>query len=183
MEKENIPYELTTLKRIFDYANKIYGDTKRYKGESTFSHAVHVACIVTALKIGVNAVYAAVLHECPKFEAFDKKQFEELFGEDVATLVEDSSRLYLLNYDGQKDVEAEKLRKMFMAIAKDIRVVIIKLADRLYNMRNIELENEEFKKIKAHETLNVYAPIAHRLGMSELKSELEDISFSILNPE
>lgn len=183
MEKENTIYDLKILKQIFDYANKMYGDTKRYKGESTFSHAVHVACIVATLKIGTNAVYAAVLHECPKFDSFDKKEFETLFGEDVATLVLDSSRLYLLNYDGQKDVEAEKLRKMFMAIAKDIRVVIIKLADRLYNMRNIESEEQEFKKIKAHETLNVYAPIAHRLGMSELKSELEDISFSILNPE
>ena len=183
MEKENISYDLTTLKQIFNYANEIYGDAKRYKGESTFSHAVHVACIVATLKIGTNAVYAAVLHECPKFEGFNSKQFEELFGEDVSSLVIDSSKLYLLNYDGQKDVEAEKLRKMFMAIAKDIRVVIIKLADRLYNMRNIESESEDFKKLKAHETLNVYAPIAHRLGMSEIKSELEDISFSILNPE
>ena len=102
--------------------------------------------------------------------------------EEVATLVKDASKLYLLNYDGQQEIEAENLRKMFMAIAKDVRVVILKLADRLYNMRNIYEEPEEYQKLKANETMQVYAPIAHRLGMNPIKSELEDISFSILNP-
>lgn len=183
LNEQKIKFDASLLKRIFDYTESVYKDTKRYRGESTFSHCVHVAQIVAKLKIGIDPVYAAILHEVPKFKEYDNKKMEQDFGAEVAGLVKDSSKLYLLNYDGQQDVEAEKLRKMFMAIAKDIRVVIMKLADRLYNMRNIYEEPVEVQKLKATETMHVYAPIAHRLGMSEVKSELEDISFSILYPE
>lgn len=180
---EKLQYDEELLKRIFEYANNVYKDSKRYRNESTFSHALHVAEIVAKLKIGIVSVYAALLHEVPKFESYNASEFEKLFGGEIANLVKDSSELYLLNYDGQKEAEAEKLRKMFMAIAKDIRVVIMKLADRLYNMRNIYEEPESFQRLKANETMHVYAPIAQRLGMSEVKSELEDISFNILNHE
>ena len=182
LHEEKLKYDAAKLKYAFDYAIKIYGDTKRYKGETTFAHAVHVAEIVAGLKIGVEPVYAAILHEVTKFKEYKYEDIEKNMGEEVATLVKDASKLYLLNYDGQQEIEAENLRKMFMAIAKDIRVVIIKLADRLYNMRNIYEENEEYQRLKANETMQVYAPIAHRLGMNQIKSELEDISFSILNP-
>lgn len=182
LDEQKLTFDPILIKRAFDYTQKIYGDAKRYRGESTFSHAVHVAQIVAKLKIGIESVYAAILHEVPKFDRYTNKDVEDLFGKEVAGLIKDSSNLYLLNYDGQQDVEAEKLRKMFMAIAKDIRVVIIKLADRLYNMRNIYEESEEEQKLKATETMHIYAPIAHRLGMSEVKSELEDISFSIIYP-
>lgn len=183
LNEQNMQFNPILLKSILDYSTRIYKDSKRYKGESTISHAVHVAIIVAKLKIGIEPVYAAVLHEVPKFEEYSFKDMESKFGTEIATLVKDASKLYLLNYDGQADVEAEKLRKMFMAIAKDIRVVVIKLADRLYNMRNIYEESIDVQKLKATETMHVYAPIAHRLGMSEVKSELEDISFSILYPE
>lgn len=183
LEKEKINYSVTKLDKALNYAAKIYKDTKRYKGESTMYHAIHVAQIVSGLKIGPEAVYASILHEVLKFEECTFEDLKRNFGEEVASLVRDSSKLYLLNYDGQKELEAENLRKMFMAIAKDIRVVIIKLADRLYNMRNIFEEPEEVQIQKAHETMNVYAPIAHRLGMSAIKSEMEDISFSILHPQ
>lgn len=183
LDEQKIQFDPILLKRIFDYTQEIYKDTKRYKGESTFSHCVHVAELVAKLKIGIDPVYASILHEVPKFKEYSYKKIEQDFGHEIAELVKDSSNLYLLNYDGQQDVEAEKLRKMFMAIAKDIRVVIMKLADRLYNMRNIYDEPLELQQLKATETMHIYAPIAHRLGMSEVKSELEDISFSILNPE
>lgn len=182
LREQKIKYDQKKLKFALEYALKIYGDTKRYKGETTFSHAVHVAEIVATLKLGVEAVYAAILHEVPKFKEYNYDELEKNMGEEVATLVKDASKLYLLNYDGQQEIEAENLRKMFMAIAKDIRVVIMKLADRLYNMRNIYEEPEEYQKLKANETMQVYAPIAHRLGMNPIKAELEDISFSILNP-
>ena len=182
LQEEKLKYDSKKLKFAFDYALKIYKDSKRYKGETTFSHAVHVAEIVAGLKIGIEPVYAAILHEVTKFKEYKYEEIEKSMGEEVATLVKDASKLYLLNYDGQQEIEAENLRKMFMAIAKDIRVVIIKLADRLYNMRNIYEEPEEYQKLKANETMQVYAPIAHRLGMNQIKSELEDISFSILNP-
>lgn len=183
LHEEKIKYDTRKLKFAFEYALKIYKDTKRYKGETTFSHAVHVAEIVAGLKIGIEPVYAAVLHEVTKFKEYKYEELEKNMGEEVATLVKDASKLYLLNYDGQQEIEAENLRKMFMAIAKDIRVVILKLADRLYNMRNIYEEPEEYQRLKANETMQVYAPIAHRLGMNQIKSELEDISFAILNPE
>ena len=183
MDEEGIKYSPVTMKKVIDYAKKIYTDTKRYKGETTFCHAINVAKIVATLKIGIEAVYAAVLHETPKYEAYKYVDIETICGSEVATLVKDASKLYLLNYDGQKEMQAENLRKMFMAIAKDIRVVIIKLADRLYNMRNIYEEPLEFQIKKAEETMEVYAPIAHRLGLSIMKSEMEDISFSILKPE
>lgn len=181
LNSEKIKFDSKKLKYAFDYSEKIYGDAKRYRGESTFSHAVHVAEIVAKLKIGPEAVYAAILHEVPKFKEYKYEEVSKIMGEEVATLVKDASKLYLLNYEGQESLEAENLRKMFMAIAKDIRVVIIKLADRLYNMRNIYEESEEVQIKKANETMQVYAPIAHRLGMATIKSEMEDISFSILN--
>ena len=182
LREQKIKYDAKKLRFAFEYALKIYKDTKRYKGETTFSHAVHVAEIVATLKIGIEPVYAAILHEVTKFKEYKYEEIEKNMGEEVATLVKDASKLYLLNYDGQQEIEAENLRKMFMAIAKDIRVVIMKLADRLYNMRNIYEEPEEYQRLKANETMQVYAPIAHRLGMNPIKSELEDISFSILNP-
>ena len=182
LKQEKLKFDSKKLKFAFDYAMNIYGDSKRYKGETTFSHAVHVAEIVASLKIGIEPVYAAILHEVTKFKEYKYEDVAKNMSEEVATLVKDASKLYLLNYDGQQEIEAENLRKMFMAIAKDIRVVIIKLADRLYNMRNIYEEPEDYQKLKANETMQVYAPIAHRLGMSQIKSELEDICFSILNP-
>ena len=182
LRENKLKFDAKKLRFAFEYALKIYGDTKRYKGETTFSHAVHVAEIVATLKIGIEPVYAAILHEVTKYKEYKYEEIEKNLGEEVATLVKDASKLYLLNYDGQQEIEAENLRKMFMAIAKDVRVVIMKLADRLYNMRNIYEEKEEYQKLKANETMQVYAPIAHRLGMNPIKSELEDISFSILNP-
>lgn len=180
---EKIKFDSVKLKNAIDLALSIYKENKRHSGETTFMHAIQVAIIVAKLKIGIDPVYAAILHEIPKFEGYDYDTLVKIMGEEVAVLVRDASKLYLLNYDGQQEVEAENLRKMFMAIAKDIRVVIIKLADRLYNMRNIYEEPEEIRIKKAKETMQVYAPIAHRLGMSGIKSELEDISFGILNPK
>lgn len=183
LDKEEIKYDAIIMKKILDYAEKIYGNSKRYKKESTFSHAIQVATIVATLKVGIEAVYASILHEVPKFKEYKYEDVEKLVTKEIASLVKDASKLYLLNYDGQKEMQLENLRKMFMAIAKDIRVVIIKLADRLYNMRNIYEEQEELKVKKAEETMDVYAPIAQRLGLSVIKAEMEDIAFSILKPD
>lgn len=183
LDKEKVKYDLDMINQSIEYADKIYGDSKRHKGELTLDHSIKVATIVAGLKIGINPVYAAIMHEITKFEKYNEEEVEMLFGKDVSEMVKDCKKLYLLNYSGQEKVEAENLRKMFMAIAKDIRVVIIRLADRLYNMRNMAEESKDVQVLKAKETLQVYAPIAHRLGMSSIKSELEDISFSILHPE
>ena len=183
LDKEKLKYDINVINECVEYADKIYGDSKRHKGELTLDHSIKVATIVAGLKIGINPVYAAIMHEVTKFDKYKHEELQMIFGEDVAEMVKDASKLYLLNYNGQEKIEAENLRKMFMAIAKDIRVVIIRLADRLYNMRNIFEEEKEVQILKAKETMQVYAPIAHRLGMSAIKSELEDISLSILHPE
>lgn len=182
LDKEKLKYDIDIINQCVEYADKIYGDSKRHKGESTLVHSIKVAIIVAELKIGINPVYASIMHEVTKFDKYNEDEVHMLFGEDVAGMVKDASKLYLLNYNGQEKIEAENLRKMFMAIAKDIRVVIIRLADRLYNMRNMAEEPREVQILKAKETMQVYAPIAHRLGMAGIKSELEDISFSILHP-
>ena len=182
LDKEKLRYDKDTINKCVEYAIKIYGDSKRHQGETTIDHSIKVATIVAGLKIGINPVYAAIMHEITKFEKYNKEEVDAKFGVDVSDMITDASKLYLLNYNGQEKLEAENLRKMFLAIAKDIRVVIIRLADRLYNMRNIKEEPEEVQILKAKETMQIYAPIAHRLGMSAIKSELEDISFSILHP-
>ena len=182
LDSEKLKYDKDTIIQCVEYADKIYGDSKRHKGESTLDHSIKVATIVAGLKIGINPVYASIMHEITKFDKYNKDEVEALFGIDVSEMIRDASKLYLLNYNGQEKLEAENLRKMFMAIAKDIRVVIIRLADRLYNMRNIREESQDIQILKAKETMQIYAPIAHRLGMSAIKSELEDISFSILHP-
>lgn len=183
--KEKITYDRVFLKKCIDYAQKVYGDSKRHKGETTFEHSIKIATIVATLKIGIEPIYAGILHEVYKFKhkGYSEKEFKDMFGSEVTNLVIDYGKLTLLNYTGQEEIEAENLRKMFMALAKDVRVVIIKLADRLYNMRNIFEEPREVQELKAKESMEVYAPIAHRLGMSAIKSELEDISFEVLYKE
>ncbi len=185
IESEKMSYDKAFLNKCIEYAKKIYGDSKRHKGETTFSHSMKIATIISTLKIGIEGVYAGILHEVHKFKdnGYNEKEFVELFGVEVSRLVIDSGKLTLLNYTGQEEVEAENLRKMFMALAKDVRVVIIKLADRLYNMKNIFEEPKEVQELKAKESMEVYAPIAHRLGMSAIKSELEDIAFEVLQKE
>lgn len=185
IKKEKMVCDKKYLEKCIEYAKKVYGESKRHKGETTFSHSMKIANIIANLKIGIESVYAGILHEVHKFKdhGYVEKEFIELFGTEVSSLVIDSGKLTLLNYTGQEEIEAENLRKMFMALAKDVRVVIIKLADRLYNMRNVFEEPVEIQKLKAKESMEVYAPIAHRLGMSAIKSEIEDISFEVLNKE
>ncbi len=183
LKKEKLKYDKEILKECIEYADKIYGNSKRHKGETTLVHSIRVAEIVAGLKMGINPVYVAIMHEVTKFKGYKEEEVYALFGEDISEMVKDSSKLYLLNYAGQEEIEAENLRKMFMAIAKDVRVVIMKLADRLYNMRNMHEEPKDVQELKAKETMQVYAPIAHRLGMAAIKSELEDLSFSLLHPE
>lgn len=185
IKSEKMQYDKKYLEKCISYAKKIYGDKRRHEGETTLVHSINVATIISTLKIGIEAVYAGILHEVHKFKdsGYIEKEFIDLFGIEVASLVIDAGKLTLLNYTGQEDVEAENLRKMFMALAKDVRVVIIKLSDRLYNMRKISEEPMEVQELKAKETMEVYAPIAHRLGMSAIKSELEDMAFEVLQKE
>ncbi len=182
LDEHKISYDKEKLNEVLEHAKKLYKDKKRYNQKTVYEHAIGVAIEVASLNMDDVSVYSAILHEAPKFEDYDYTKIKQKFSKEVADIVKDAHKLCYLNYKNQDKLEAEKLRNMFMGVAKDIRVVIVKLADRLYNMRRINELDENMQKIKAKETLEIYAPIAHRLGISHIKSELEDISFRIEYP-
>lgn len=182
LKQQKIKYDEKMLDKVLDYAKNMYKDKLRYSKKTIYEHSIGVAIEVAKLNMDDTSIYSAILHELPKIDEYDEKYIQNNFGEDVLEIIKGANRLCYLNYTSENPIEVEKLRDMFMAIAKDIRVVIVKLADRLYNMKNIKEEDLDTQKLKAKETLAIYAPIAHRLGMSQIKSELEDMSFRILHP-
>ena len=183
MNENQIKYDKEVLDKVANYGEKVYANKKRISGKTVMSHTLGVAKYIASLKLDDNSVYAAFLHEVIKFEEHDEKELKKIVDKEVIEMVNTISKLSYFNFKHGTEVHLEILRKMFMAIAKDIRTVIIKLADRLYNMQNISEVDEKTRQEMAKESLSIYAPIAHRLGMSQIKSELEDISFRILYPE
>ena len=180
LDEEKIKYDKKKLQKVFEYVNRMYNGKKKANIDM-IDHVIGVASVVISLRLDDVSVYAALLHGVVKCEDFDKKEFEKLFGSEVLDMVLTIDKLSYLNLKGKEKLNSDKLKDMFMAIAKDIRTVIIKLADRLYNMQNIKnVDSDEVKINMAKECLTIYAPIAHRLGMSQIKAELEDISFRIL---
>ncbi len=182
LDREHIKYNSSMLREVSEYCEEIYKDMRRNQ-ISIIDHIIGVTDEVAKLRLDETSIYAAMLHEATRFDTFDKKKFEEKFGKEILDIILTVNKLSCLNYKTDQKVDNESLRNMFLSIAKDIRTVIIKLADRLYNMRNISLfDSEEKKSNMAKECLSIYAPIAHRIGMSQVKSELEDISFKVLMP-
>lgn len=179
LESQKISYDNKKLEEIVEYSIKIYKDKFRYSGKTVLEHAIGVAIDVAKLNMDITSIYAAILHEVPKYNNNDYAYILEKFGEEIVEIIKGIDKLGYLSYDN-KIVDAEKLRNMFMGVAKDARVVIIKLVDRLYDMNRIYELNEAVQIKLAKETLEIYAPIAHRFGISQVKSELEDISFRIL---
>lgn len=155
----------------------------RKSGEAYFVHPVEVAKILVGLEMDDNVIAAGLLHDVLEDTEYTYEQLKSEFGEEIAMLVEGVTKLGTFVYESKEDRQAENLRKMLLAISKDIRVLIIKLADRLHNMRTIDYMSDMKIKEKCLETLEIYAPLAHRLGMSKIKWELEDIAFKHLEPE
>ena len=185
LEKENIKYNEDELKKVIEYALEKYKD-KKVLEDNAIDFVVEVASEVATLRLDDKSVYAAILYLIADFEDFDDKEAESVAGKETLDLI---LNLKKLEEDYKKDdkiniaTNPEVLRNMFMAIAKDIRVVIIKIAERLSYMRRMSSLDNAIKEQIAKECLEIYAPIAHRLGMSNVKSELEDISFRILLPD
>ena len=185
LEKENIKYNEEELKKVIEYALEKYKDKKVLEDNAT-DFVVEVASEVATLRLDDKSVYAAILYLIADFDDFDEKETEAVAGKETLDLI---LNLKKLEEDYKKDdkinivTNPEVLRNMFMAIAKDIRVVIIKIAERLSYMRRMSSLDNAIKEQIAKECLEIYAPIAHRLGMSKVKSELEDISFRILLPD
>ncbi len=146
-------------------------------------HPIAVACILAELGMDDETIAAALLHDVLEDTSCSREELEKQFGSKIALLVEGVTKLSLIPFKDRKDYQVENLRKMFLVMARDIRVVLIKLADRLHNMRTIEYLPEEKRKRIARETLEIYAPLAHRLGIYRIKWELEDLSFKVLNPD
>ena len=182
MEKNSIKYKKDELEKIASYANYIYKDKLRISKKSVLEHTLGVACYVANLKLDDSAIYAALLHEVIKYPEYDEQEMIKNSSSEIVDMVNTISKLSYFNFKHSNEVDNDILRRMFIAIAKDTRTVIIKLADRLYNMKNIEEVDDKTGKEMAKECLDIYAPIAHRLGMSQIKTELEDISFRILYP-
>ncbi len=176
--------DITLIERAYDLAYNAHKDQKRKSGEPYIIHPLSVAIILADLEMDKETIAAGLLHDVVEDTSFTKEEIEEWFGEDVALLVDGVTKLSQLSYDQDKlEIQAESLRKMFLAMAKDIRVILIKLADRLHNMRTLKFMRPEKQKEKARETMDIYAPIAQRLGISKIKIELDDLSLKYLEPD
>ena len=181
---ENRKDEMGIIRKAYELAKEAHKDQKRKSGEPYLIHPVCVAIILTQLDMDKETIVGGLLHDVIEDTPYTVEDITQMFSAEIALLVDGVTKLTQLNYSADKlDVQAENLRKMFLAMAKDIRVIIIKLADRLHNMRTLQFMKPEKQKEKARETMDIYAPIAHRLGISKVKVELDDLSLQYLEPE
>ena len=174
--------DMALINRAVDYANKKHAVQKRKDGSPYIIHPLAVAQIVTEMGLDQDAILGALLHDCIEDTDASHEEIERLFGPTVAELVEGVTKLTRANFSSTEQAQMENLRKMFMAMSKDIRVVLIKIADRLHNMRTMQYQTPEKQIIKCRETMDIYAPLAHRLGMQRVKWELEDTALRYLAP-
>ena len=176
------PENINLIKKALNYANEHHGGQFRRSGEPFIVHLWNVGYILATLRVGPKTIAAGLLHDVIEDCGVSKEQLTLDFDSEIAELVESVTKIGNLQFKDPKEYQAANHRKIFIAMAKDVRVIIIKLVDRLHNMRTLQFMAEDKQKIIASETLDVYAPIAHRLGISEIKNELEDLSFLYLNP-
>jgi len=181
--QENRPHDdLTIVKKAYDYSLKYHDGQSRASGEPYLVHPLEVALVLAEMKMDPVAVAAGLLHDSVEDTSVTIQEIRAEFGEQVAHIVEGVTKISKIDFATREEQQAENLRKMMLAMVDDIRVVLIKLADRLHNMRTLEhLDPERQRKI-AEETLEIYAPIAHRLGMGKIRGELEDLGFRFLDP-
>jgi RelA/SpoT family (p)ppGpp synthetase len=171
------------LDRAYVYAMKAHGSQTRASGDPFFSHPLEVAAILTDLKLDDATIVAALLHDTIEDTPATRHEIDELFGHDIGVLVEGLTKLKKLDLVTKEAKQAENLRKLLLAIADDVRVLLVKLADRLHNMRTLSHVRSETRRRMAEETIDIYAPLAGRIGMHEMREELEDLSFRELNPD
>ena len=183
IEKYMTKDEIAFVMKAYEYASEMHKDQKRKSGEPYIIHPVNVAIILADLDMDVETIIAALLHDVVEDTPATYDDVKNLFTEDIANIVDGVTKLNKLNYKSSEAFQAENLRKMILAMNNDIRVIIVKLADRLHNLRTLEYMNEEKRKQKAQETIEIYAPLAGRLGIFKIKWELEDLSLRYLDPE
>ncbi len=171
------------LNRAYVFAMKAHGQQKRASGDPYFSHPLEVAAILTELKLDDATIVAAMLHDTIEDTPVTREQIDKLFGPEIGSLVDGLTKLNKLDFASKHAVQAENFRKLLLAIADDVRVLLIKLADRLHNMRTLHYVPETKRARIAQDTLDIYAPLAGRMGMQSLRSELEELSFKYLMPD
>lgn len=175
-------YDMAVIDRAYQLALTSHQDQKRLSGAPYISHPVAVACILVELGMDTESIAAGLLHDVVEDTPVNLEQIKKSFGSEIANLIDGVTKLGRIPYSSREEQQAENLRKMLIAMADDIRVIIIKLADRLHNMRTIEFMSPQKQRDKALENMEVYAPIAHRLGIRAVKEELEDLSLRCLDP-
>ncbi len=170
------------LVKAYEFAKLYHSEQFRASGEAFIEHPVQVAFILADLQMDEASIVAALLHDLLEDTDVELKQLDEHFGKEITSLIEGLTKLSKIQFKSQREHQAENLRKMFLAMAKDLRVVLIKLADRLHNMRTLRYLSDEKRQRIALETREIYAPLAHRLGVFQLKWQLEDLAFETLEP-
>lgn len=175
-------FDLVKIQKAYNLAAEAHGDQRRVSGVPYILHPTSVACILVQMGMDTDSVVAALLHDVVEDTDIPLEYIVKSFGQTIADLIDGVTKLSKISYSNREERQAENLRKMLIAMSNDIRVIIVKLADRLHNMRTIDVMKPQKQRDKALETMEVYAPIAHRLGMKAIKEQLEDISIRILDP-
>ena len=182
MLQSGYKFDMERIDKAYNFALNAHKDQRRVSGLPYILHPTSVACILVGLGMDTDSIIAALLHDVVEDTEYTLEDVTKLFGPDIAVLIDGLTKLSKIKYSNREEQQAENLRKMLIAMSNDIRVIIIKLADRLHNMRTIECMQEQKRRDKALENMEVYAPIAHRLGITAVKEEMEDLSLRYLDP-
>ena len=174
--------DLTNFKRAFEFSQKAHEGQKRSSGEEYFIHPCNVTAILIKLRIDMNGLIAGLLHDVVEDCRISPEELKKEFSSEVADIVVGMTKMSQIQFKTREESQAENFRRMIMAMAKDLRVIIVKLADRMHNMRTLQYIDDEKQKNVARETLDIYVPLAGRLGINSVKSELEDLCLRFLHP-